>query len=53
MPWNQIVGMRHRIVHVYYDIDANALWEVAIRDLPVLIVAMEEALALWTDAPDQ
>ena len=27
LPWNKIVGMRHRMVHVYYDIDRNALWE--------------------------
>ena len=39
--------MRHRIVHVYYDIDTNALWEVATRDLPVLIAAMELALRDW------
>ena len=48
LPWAQIVGMRHRIVHVYYDIDANALWEVAHRDLPVLIDALERALASST-----
>jgi uncharacterized protein with HEPN domain len=53
LPWNQMVGMRHRIVHVYYDIDTNALWEVATRDLPVLIAAMERALSAWPDDPQK
>jgi uncharacterized protein with HEPN domain len=44
LPWAQIVGMRYRIVHVYYDIDANALWEVAIRDLPALHDSLVRAL---------
>lgn len=48
LPWPQIVGMRHRIVHVYYDIDTNALWEVVIRDLPALVALLEAALADWT-----
>ncbi len=49
LPWKQIVGMRHRIVHVYYDIDADALWEVAVRDLPVLAQLLGTALDAWTD----
>lgn len=47
LPWNQMVGMRHRIVHVYYDIDSNALWEVATRDLPVLVDLLESAIEGW------
>ena len=49
LPWPQIVGMRHRIVHVYYDIDPNALWEVVARDLPVLADAIDEVLRSWPD----
>lgn len=47
LPWNQIVGMRHRIVHVYYDIDPNALWEVVEQDLPVLTEAINAVLQAW------
>lgn len=50
LPWTQIVGMRHRIVHVYYDLDPNALWEVVARDLPALAEAIESALGAWSDA---
>lgn len=51
VPWRQIVGMRHRIVHVYYDIDTNALWEVAVNHLTPLITALESALASWPPPP--
>lgn len=44
LPWNQIVGMRHRLVHVYFDIDRDQVWEVVVRDLPTLIAALEQVL---------
>jgi uncharacterized protein with HEPN domain len=44
VPWRQIVGMRHRIVHVYYDLDATAIWTVVTDDLEPLIAALGEAL---------
>ncbi len=47
LPWTQIVGMRHRIVHVYYAIDTDALWEVVERDLPILTSLLESALLRW------
>lgn len=37
IPWRRIVGMRHRIVHDYMDIDEDILWEVVTRSLPELI----------------
>ncbi|MHB1157529.1 MAG: HepT-like ribonuclease domain-containing protein [Phycisphaerales bacterium] len=40
VPWHQIVGMRHRIVHVYFDIDLKLVWEVVARDLAPLIKAL-------------
>ena len=40
LPWNQIVGMRHRLVHVYFDVDLDLVWEVLARDLPRLIPSL-------------
>lgn len=37
IPWRRIVGMRHRIVHDYMNIDEDILWEVVTRSLPELI----------------
>lgn len=49
VPWQQIVGMRHRIVHVYFDIDLRLVWQVVERDLRPLV----DALRAWeTDQSD-
>jgi len=37
IPWPAIVGMRHRIVHDYLNVDFDIAWEVATRDVPSLI----------------
>jgi len=36
IPWRPIVGMRNRLVHAYFDIDADILWVAATRELPAL-----------------
>ena len=45
IPWTSIIGMRHRIVHDYLNIDFDVVWDVATRDLPVLIPQIEAILA--------
>jgi uncharacterized protein with HEPN domain len=37
IPWKRILGMRHRIVHDYMNIDAELLWEVVRRNVPELV----------------
>ena len=41
MPWEDIMGMRHRLVHAYFDINLDILWKTVQEDLPVLIAALE------------
>jgi len=41
LPWDDIVGMRHRLVHAYFDINLGILWETIERDLPPLIEQLE------------
>jgi len=42
IPWKGIVGIRHRIVHDYMDVDYDILWEVVTKDIPPLIAALEK-----------
>ena len=44
IPWKQIVGIRHRIVHDYMDVDYDILWEVVTRDLPPLVGVLERTV---------
>jgi uncharacterized protein with HEPN domain len=41
IPWSDIIGMRHKVVHDYLDIDFDVVWSVATADLPVLISLLE------------
>ena len=36
-PWAQIVGMRNRLVHAYFDINRNILWDTVQIALPPLL----------------
>ena len=41
IPWEDIVGMRHRLVHAYFDINLDILWKTVKEDLPELLSALE------------
>ncbi len=44
IPWERIIGMRNRLIHAYYDINRNILWQTVVEDLPPLIRQLEAAL---------
>jgi len=44
VPWPQIVGMRHHLVHEYTRIDLDAVWQAATESVPALIDALESIL---------
>ncbi|MGH9055112.1 MAG: HepT-like ribonuclease domain-containing protein [Acidimicrobiales bacterium] len=43
VPWHQIRGMRHRLVHAYHDTDAHVLWATVASDAPKLLEMVERA----------
>jgi uncharacterized protein with HEPN domain len=45
IPWSDIVAMRNRLIHVYFDIDLDRVWDTISEDLPPLIAALEAVLA--------
>ncbi len=36
LPWQQIVGLRHKIAHGYFQVEPKIVWEIIHRDLPEL-----------------
>lgn len=45
VPWAQIVGMRHILVHQYFHIDLQVVWNVLEKDLPPLKSEVEAILS--------
>lgn len=44
LPWKQIEGMRHILVHGYFSISADVLWDVIENDIPALIPTLQNYL---------
>jgi len=44
LPWEKIIGMRHRLVHAYFDINLDILWKTVHDGLPPLVEALSAVL---------
>ncbi|HEX2645225.1 MAG TPA: HepT-like ribonuclease domain-containing protein, partial [Thermoanaerobaculia bacterium] len=44
IPWPDIVGMRNRLIHAYFDINLDILWATVQDSLPSLIRSLESFL---------
>ena len=42
IPWNKIIGMRNHLVHVYFDIDLDILWDTISIDIVELKACLNE-----------
>ncbi len=50
IPWQEIVAMRNRLVHAYFNINLDIVWQTVRQDLPVLIASLEEILRSESDS---
>ena len=44
IPWREIIGMRNIVIHEYDDIDLDTVFKTAKKDLPSLIVSIEQIM---------
>lgn len=44
IDWDKVVGMRHRLVHDYFAIDYDIVWDVVQNHLPKLISQLESTV---------
>ncbi|NLD35478.1 MAG: DUF86 domain-containing protein [Desulfatiglans sp.] len=40
IPWSDIIGMRNRLIHAYFEINLDILWKTLTDDLPPLIIEL-------------
>jgi uncharacterized protein with HEPN domain len=45
VPWKAIVGMRHKVVHNYLNVDEDVVWDTASREILPLTRELERILA--------
>jgi uncharacterized protein with HEPN domain len=45
LSWKSMVGMRDRLIHGYFDVNLDVVWETVTQDLPSLIAQLEKIVA--------
>lgn len=53
IPWPAIIKMRNVLVHVYWGIDNDKLWDTVQRDLPALLAQLDRALNVGQATSDK
>lgn len=44
IQWRQIIGLRHILVHEYFGIDNNLIWQIIADDIPKLKAGIEKVI---------
>jgi len=44
IPWAQIIGLRHRLIHGYFVVDYKIVWYIVTEELPELKDKMKQIL---------
>ena len=44
LPWREMIGLRNRLIHAYFDVNNQAIWLVIKDSLPPLVEQLEQIL---------
>jgi uncharacterized protein with HEPN domain len=44
IPWTKMIGMRNRLIHGYFDINYDIVWDTIVNDIPGLIHHLQKLL---------
>jgi uncharacterized protein with HEPN domain len=46
IAWNRMAGMRDRLIHGYFDVNLDIVWQTVSHDLPELIAQVEKVVGM-------
>jgi uncharacterized protein with HEPN domain len=44
IPWKEMIGMRNRLIHGYFDVDLDIVWQTVSKDIPPLKPLLEKEI---------
>ena len=44
IPWKKMIGLRNRLIHGYFDVNLDIVWDTVMEDLPPLVADLEKII---------